>query len=68
MYSPHLTDPNLTHQSKDWRLGGDSSTPGSSVFKYTGVHKCLAPQRPRSPCVNFGFVDLYTSNPTHYFS
>ena len=68
MYSPHLTDPNLTHQSKDWRLGGDSSMPGSSVFKYTGVHKCAAPKRPRYADVSYGFINLYVSHPTHVWN
>lgn len=42
--------------------------PGSSVFKYTGVHKCAAPKRPRYADVSYGFINLYVSHPTHVWN
>lgn len=65
MFSPHLNDPNLMHPTKDWRVGGDNRMPGSSGFKYTGVHSCNRPTTSFHPEVSYGFINLYVSHPTH---
>ena len=65
MFSPHLTDPNITHSTKDWRGGGDNRMPGFSVFKYNGGHRCNRPLTSVHPEVSYGFINLYVSHPTH---
>ena len=67
-FSPHLTDPNIIHSTKDWRVGGDSRMPGFSVFKYTGGHRCNRPTTSSYPEVSYGFLNLYLSHPTHFFN
>lgn len=68
MFSPYLSDLNLTHPTKDWRRTGSGSMPGSSIFKYIGIHQLSLPKRPRYAGVAYGFINLYSSNPTHIWN
>jgi len=65
MFSTHLSDLNLTHPTKDWRRTGSRNMPGSSTFKYIGVHKLSSSTSSRYPEVSYGFINLYVSHPTH---
>ena len=65
MFSPYLSDLNLTHPTKDWRRTGLRNMPGSSTFKYIGIHQLSLPKRPRHVEVAYGFVSLYICHLTH---
>ena len=65
MFRPYLSDLNLTHPTKDWRRTGANIMPGSSTFKYIGIHKLSLSTSSQYPEVSYGFINLYVSHPTH---